>query len=89
MNKNENNMELFSLGIAERLENSYAHSEEYKISLKKEHELFTQLQQILNEEQLKIVIEYQTAISSTTGICEKLAYQQGMRDLISILYSEK
>lgn len=89
MNKNEDNVELFSLSVTERLENRYAHSEEYKISLKRERELFTQLQQILNEEQLKIVIEYQTAVSSTTGICEKLAYQQGMRDLISILYSEK
>ena len=36
-------------------------------------------------EQMDVVEEYYTAISSTMGICELLAYKQGMKDMASIL----
>ena len=71
--------------LIERLGKFYNRDCEYKQALKKETELFKQLEESLSGEQLQAVKNYQDAVCRTWGICEMLAYKQGMRDLAAIL----
>ncbi len=86
---NKNILDEFQPAIIERLGEVYNCSSEYKGDIKKEVELFTQLQNILTKEQMNIVEDYQKAVCATMGVCELLAYRQGMRDLVTILGVEK
>lgn len=81
----ENILDEFQSNIMERLGNIYNNNNEYKKSLAKEIKLFNQLQNNFNREQMNMVEDYQKAMCATMGICELLAYRQGMRDLASIL----
>ena len=85
----ESILELFEPCIIERLGDAYNRNDRYKKAIENETRLFTQLQKSLTEDQFKMVIEYNSAVSKTLGICEKLAYRQGMRDVAAILYLEK
>lgn len=71
--------------IMERLGRFYNRDYEYKNALNKETESFKQLEEILSESQLQAVKDYQNAICSTWGICEMIAYRQGMRDMAALL----
>ena len=84
----ESILDLFEPCIIERLGNAYNRNEGYKKAIEEETRLFTCLQKNLTEDQLALVNEYGSAVSKTLGICEKLAYSQGMRDLTAILYLE-
>ena len=79
-------LELFEPCVIERLGDAYNRNDRYKKAIEDETILFTQLQKSLTDEQLKMVMEYNNAVSKTLGICEKLAYRQGMRDFAAILY---
>lgn len=78
-------LEAFQPNIMERLGKIYSQNDSYKAALGKEKELAARLKESLTEEQMAMVEEYHTAISSTMGICELLAYRQGMKDMASIL----
>ena len=71
--------------ITERLGRFYNQDYEYKNALNKENKSFKRLEEILPENQLQIAKDYQSAICSTLGICEMIAYRQGMRDMAALL----
>ena len=72
----------------ERLGDCYCQDDDYKRSIQKEATLSEQLKESLSEEQSALAKEYQSAASATMGICELLAYRQGMRDMAGILYGK-
>jgi len=78
--------EAFQPGLIERLGECYCQNEDYKQELEKEKELAGQLKETLTEGQMALVEEYHASLSATMGVCELLAYRQGMRDMVSILY---
>lgn len=71
--------------ILERLSRMYVDDCEYQQSIKNETKLYEQLEKGCSEEQIKMIKEYQSALYATWGICESLAYRQGMRDMAEIL----
>lgn len=71
--------------IMDRLGRIYNRDSDYKESIKRETELFKQLEEELTENQIQLLKNYQGAICATLGICEMLSYRQGMRDLAGIL----
>lgn len=81
----ESILEVFHSCLTERLGKVYNHNTEYKLSLKKESELAEKLNRTFTKDEMKLVEQYQTALSATMSICELLAYQQGMKDLATIL----
>lgn len=81
----KNILEAFQPNIIERLGEIYWQDDSYRAAIEKEKELAERLKEALTGEQMAIVEEYHTAISSTMGICELLAYRQGLKDMASIL----
>ena len=77
--------QLFGLAVTDRLAQIYSQNNGYKEGIDKETKLYLQLKESLTEEQMEIVDKYHAAICSTMGMCELLAYRQGMRDLYAIL----
>lgn len=71
--------------INERLGRFYNRDTEYKQAIKNESELFKELEETLSKEQLERVKNYQLAICSTWGICEMIAYKQGMKDMATLI----
>ena len=78
-------LEAFQPNIIERLGEIYWQDDSYRAAIEKEKELAERLKETLTGEQMAIVEEYHTAISSTMGICELLAYRQGLKDMAFIL----
>lgn len=77
--------ETLQAGILERLGEVYSRNGIYRERIRREEELLKQLGETLTEEQMAMVEEYHAAISATMGICELLAYRQGMKDMADIL----
>lgn len=77
--------ETLRAALLERLGEVYCRNSGYREHIRKEEELLRRLEESLTEEQMAMVEEYHTAISSTMGICELLAYRQGMKDMADIL----
>lgn len=73
--------------VIDRLSRVYSRNNEYKQAVKKESEIYEQLKEELEEEQGNRLEEYFSAAKETAGICEKLAYQQGIKDLFSFFAS--
>lgn len=71
--------------IMERLGRFYNRDYEYKQALKTESEIAEKLENTLPEEHMELVKKYQTAVAATMGVCELLAYRQGMRDMGAIM----
>lgn len=84
----KNIFEVFQPNIMERLGECYCQDDSYKQSLLKEKEIAGRLKESLTEEQMSLVEQYHAAIYGTVGICELLAYRQGMRDMANILYKK-
>lgn len=78
-------LEAFQPNIIERLGKVYWRDNSYRAAFEKEKEVAKRLRETFTEEQMAMVEQYYTAISSTMGICELLAYKQGMKDMASIL----
>ena len=78
-------LEAFQPNIMERLGKIYWQNDSYRAAFEKEKELAERMRETFTEEQLAMVEQYHTAISSAIGICELLAYRQGMKDMASIL----
>ena len=84
----KNIFEAFQPNIVERLGECYCQNDSYKQSLIKEKEIAGRLKESLTKEQMSLMEQYHAAIYGTVGICELLAYRQGMRDMAAILYAK-
>ncbi len=71
--------------IIERLGNIYNQNSEYQQALKNEAKLFEKIEGDFSEVQIQTVKSYYNLAYTTWGICEMLAYRQGMRDMAAIL----
>ena len=78
-------MRLYRPEFMERLGKIYWRDDGYRAALEREKEVVERLKETLTEEQMAMVEQYHIAISATIGICELLAYKQGMKDMVSIL----
>lgn len=81
----KNILEAFQPNIVERLGEVYWRDDGYRAAFEKEKELANRVRETFSGEQMDIVEQYHIAISATMGICELLAYRQGMKDMVSIL----
>ena len=81
----KNIFEAFRPDIMERLGECYSQDDCYKEGIRREAEILKRLEESLTEEQMALVEEYHSSLSATMGICEILAYRQGMRDMAEIL----
>ena len=81
----KNILESFQPNIMERLGKVYWRDKSYRAAFEREKEATERLKETLTEEQMAMVEQYHAAISFTMGICELLAYKQGMKDMASIL----
>lgn len=83
----ENVLNLVTPCLTERLVEVYEKSGEYQELTEKENRLLEQLNGDLTKEQAELLNKYMTAVNSTYAACEKLAYQQGMRDCAALFTS--
>lgn len=65
----------------------YINDSEHKKAVEKADSIFEEINDRLNEELAEKLEEYFTANNAATAIQDKLMYQQGMRDLLSLLIS--
>lgn len=73
--------------LPDRLGAELENDEQYKTTMREEERLFNLLNSTLNEEQQKTLKEYFDAVSTTESCVERLAYKQGMKDLLSLFRS--
>ena len=71
--------------LTERLSRFYCRDYEYKEALKREDELFGRLEKSFSEDQLQMIRDNQNAVYATWGVCEIIAYRQGMRDMAALI----
>lgn len=71
--------------LTERLGRFYCRDVEYKEALKRENELFGRLEKSFSEDQLQVMRGYRNAFYATWGVCEIIAYRQGMRDMAALI----
>lgn len=71
--------------ITERLDKVFLESKEYQELLEKEAHGFEQLQKGLTKEQKAQLDNYFNLVKSSAVFSEKLAYQQGMKDLLELM----
>ncbi|MCM1217826.1 MAG: hypothetical protein NC548_25320 [Lachnospiraceae bacterium] len=74
--------------LRERLGRVYMNDEEYRESARKEAEYIGRMEKAFTESQFEMVRECHILQYGTLGICEMLAYRQGMRDMAEILGCE-
>lgn len=73
-------------GIIERLGEAYNRDPEYKRAVEEESKWYKKMQEsLVGEEQMRFFNGLCAAISAKNGICEMLAYEQGMKDLAAML----
>ncbi len=71
----------------ERLSRIMNNDEEYRAALTHEQEVYLKLDATLSDEQKKLINRYGTAQGEVAANMEKLAYQQGMKDMYNLLMS--
>lgn len=84
---NESVLNLITPCLTERLVEVYEKNVVYQEQTEKENRLLEQFNDVLTKEQVEMLNKYMTAVNSTYAACEKLAYQQGMRDCASLFTS--
>lgn len=84
---NESVLNLITPCLTERLLEVYEQSGEYQEKTERESRLLEELNGGLTREQVELLNKYMTAVNSTYAVCEKIAYQQGMRDCASFFTS--
>lgn len=67
--------------ITDRLGRVYNQNEEYRQALETESRAYEQLKRELTEIQRDQLDQYFVAAKATSEICEKLAYQEGIRGI--------
>ena len=80
-------LELIEPLLIDRTGKLYQDNEEYKESARKEEVLFEQLSAKLTEEQARELNQFTSAANATSAITERLAYIQGMKDMLALLKS--
>lgn len=78
-------IELIQSYLVDRMRRKCQNNEEYLEAMKKEEGLYERLSDKLTDEQAEELEEYFTASNATFAIMERLAYIQGMKDIISLL----
>lgn len=73
--------------LVERLGRVYERNKEYRKAIEEENRIYEELKQGLTQEHKSQLDEYFVATKATAGVCEKLSYQQGLRDLFSFYIS--
>lgn len=86
---NEDLLKELEIGIVERLSRVLLVSEEYKQALAKEKTAYERLTKELTEGQQEMLEEYYNATSIVTLLLEKVAYKQGVADLVNFLIANK
>ena len=71
----------------ERLSKIIAKDEEYKAALTHEQEVYSKLDATLSDEQKRLMDRYGVAQGEVAANQIKLTYQQGMKDMYSLLMS--
>ncbi|MDE7225110.1 MAG: hypothetical protein K2O34_15195 [Acetatifactor sp.] len=84
---NESVLNLITPKLTEQLGEIYEQNREYQRLTERENKLLEQLSSSLSKEQVEMLNIYLTAVNSTYAACEKIAYQQGMRDCASFFTS--
>lgn len=74
--------------LAKRLGHAYNASKAYREAVRAEDALFKQFREGLTEEQQRQLDDCYNAAGWSASICEGLAYRQGMRDMIALLFDE-
>ena len=80
---NESVLDLITPRLTEQRGEIYEQNGEYQRLTEQENKLLEQLNGDLSREQMEMLNRYLTAVNSTYAACEKIAYQQGMRDCAS------
>lgn len=83
----ESVLDLITPHLTEQLVEIYEQSGKYQELTEKENKLLEQLSSDLTKEQMEMLNKYLTVVNSTYAVCEKIAYQQGMRDCASFFTS--
>lgn len=83
----ESILEEFMPYLVDRLGRVYNQDKEYQKAVEKESRIYEELKEGLTEEQRSQLDEYFAATREMAGICEKLSYQQGIKDLFSFCIS--
>jgi len=73
--------------LVDRLSRVYGRSGEYRQAVEKESRAYEGLKRGLEVGQGDQLDEYFAATRATAGICEKLAYQQGIKEFFSFCVS--
>lgn len=73
--------------LVERLGRVYERNKDYRQAIEREDKIYEKLKQGLTQDQKSQLDEYFVATKATAGVCEKLSYQQGIRDLFSFCIS--
>ena len=81
----ENIFEELQPTLMERLGRVYNSDSGYKKAREEKNRIFNRISENFGKEQLQLLEEYLDAVSIANGICEMLAYSQGIRDLAALL----
>lgn len=74
--------------IIKRLGRVYNCNKTYKDAVRKEDILLKQFREGLSDNQQKQFDDCYNAMCYSAGVCEELAYRQGMRDMAALLFDE-
>ena len=85
----ENAFDDLEILMADNVKNALHKSAEYQNALSAAGELYEKLKMELTREQQELLDQYLASVNKTTAICEKIAYRQGLRDLIKILFQDE
>ena len=78
-------MKLLSPIITERLGEIFQQDKEYQQDLSEESKVYEKLSKELSGEQADELGKYFALSSATAGVRERLAYQQGMKDMFALI----
>ena len=73
--------------LVDRLSRVYNRNKDYRQAVEKEGRIYEELKEGLTEEQKSQLDEYFAATRVTAEVCEKLSYQQEIKDLFSFCIS--
>ena len=78
-------IELLMPQLMDRMSKLYAKNKEYKECFDREEKLYEHLKEMLSEETARELELYFHATIDTNAITERLAYVQGMKDMLALL----
>lgn len=88
MNMEKNIYGAYDACLMKRLGQAYNGSRVYREAARAEDALVKQFREGLTEEQQRQLDDCHNAMCYSSSVCEQLAYRQGMRDMIALLYGE-